>query len=44
MEVTGKYAVNIVIKHAKMWNYDRNGGGNLCYKLSQQTKSIKTNA
>jgi hypothetical protein len=31
-ELTGKYAVKIMIKHTQMWNYDRNGGENLCYK------------
>jgi hypothetical protein len=27
--MTGKYAVTTVIKHAQMWNYDRNWGENL---------------
>jgi hypothetical protein len=43
-EITGKYEIKILIKHAHLWNWDRKGGRNWCYKSSQQTKSVNTNA
>jgi hypothetical protein len=42
-EITGKYAIKIVIKDAHSWNKDKKGGRNSCYKPSQQTKSLNTN-
>jgi hypothetical protein len=36
----GRYEVKIVMEHVQMWNYDTNGGENLCYKSRQKFKSI----
>jgi hypothetical protein len=38
-EITGKHAVNIVMKHAQTWNFDANGGEKLCQKSIQQSTS-----
>jgi hypothetical protein len=32
-ELTGKYAIKIVIQHTRVWNEAENGGENICYIL-----------
>jgi hypothetical protein len=39
-EITGIYAVKIVTKHARTWNYDKNGGDSELYKPSSKPFSI----
>jgi hypothetical protein len=44
-EITGNYAIKIVINRAYSWNQDRKGGRNLWYKPSQKkSKSMNLNA
>jgi hypothetical protein len=37
-EVTGRCAIKILTKHAKTWNYDKNGGDILCYNCARRKR------